>query len=157
MTHYPGPIPPNAPTLLSSVVGPTHATISWVVTAVAYTPERYSIVYSMHTADLDMRSNFTEGSSNYSNINQAYSVTIADLEPFTQYYYAVVAQNSFTTTESSISTFKTAEAGIIEVNVLSLLKHLKLYIACSTYSTAKFLLCCKHWLKECHTLMDSSD
>ena len=82
------------------------------MTSVAYTLETYSVIYGVSIGGLDMRSNFTDGSSNYSAINQAYSVTITDLKPFTQYYYSVVAHNSFTTTESNILTFKTTEAGI---------------------------------------------
>lgn len=89
------------------------ATISWVVTSVAYTLETYSVIYGVNTDALDTRSNFTYGSSNSTATNQAYSVTISGLEPFTQYYYAVVAHNSYTTTESSILTFKTAEAGML--------------------------------------------
>ena len=89
------------------------ATISWVVTSVSYTLEMYSVIYGVNTDALDMRSNFTYGSGNRTDINQAYSVTISGLEPFTRYYYAVVAHNSFTTTESSILTFKTTEAGML--------------------------------------------
>jgi hypothetical protein len=59
-----------------------------------------------------MTKNLTDGSNDGTTINQAYSLTITDLEPFTQYYYAVAAHNSFTTTESSIQTFRTAEAGM---------------------------------------------
>lgn len=112
---YTGPIPPNIPTLLSSIVGQTQATISWVVTSVAYTLETYSVIYGVNIDALDMRTNFTHGSSSYTVINQAFSVTISDLEPFRQYYYAVVAHNSFTTTQSSILIFKTTEAGMFSV------------------------------------------
>ena len=87
-------------------------TINWVVTSVAYTLEMYSVIYGVNSDALDMRSNFTYGSSSHTAINQAYSVTVYGLEPFTQYYYAVVAHNSFTTTESSILTFITTEAGM---------------------------------------------
>lgn len=81
------------------------------MTSIAYTLETYSVAYGVNRDDLDMRSNSTDGGNNYTAINQAYSLTITGLEPFTQYYYAVVAHNSFTTTESSILTFRTTEAG----------------------------------------------
>ena len=87
-----------------------------MVTSVAYTIETYSVKYGVSSDDLDMRSNSTDGSSNYTAINQAYSLIVTGLEPFTQYYYAVVAHNSFTTTESSILIFRTTEAGMLSVN-----------------------------------------
>lgn len=83
------------------------------MTSVAYTLETYSVTYGVNSDDLDMRSNSINGSGNYTVINQAHSLTIIELEPFTQYYYAVVAHNSFTTTESSILTFRTTEAGML--------------------------------------------
>ena len=110
---FTGSLPPNAPTLLSSIAGQTQATISWIVTSVAYTLETYSVKYGIRIDNLDMISNGTDGSSNSTAINQAYSLTITGLEPFTQYYYAVAAYNSFTTTESAIQAFRTTEAGML--------------------------------------------
>ncbi len=110
-TFCTGSLPPNAPTLLSSIAGQTQAAISWIVTSIAYTLETYSVKYGIRVGDLGMTKNLTDGSNDSTTINQAYSLTITGLEPFTQYYYAVAAHNSFTTTESSIQTFRTAEAG----------------------------------------------
>ena len=106
-----GSLPPNVPILLSSTAGQTQATISWVVTSVAYTLETYSISYGLSSDTLDMTNYLTEGSSNYTVTNQAYSATITGLDPFTLYYYVIVAQNTFTTTESAVQMFKTTEAG----------------------------------------------
>ena len=100
---------------MSSIAGQIQATISWVVTSIAYTLESYSVIYGVSRDDLDMSSNSTDGGNNYTAINQTYSLTITGLEPFTQYYYSVIAHNSFTTTESSILTFRTTEAGNITV------------------------------------------
>ena len=107
-----GSLPPNVPTLLNSIAGQTQATISWIVTSIAYTLETYSVEYGIRVDDLGMTKNLLGGSNDSAAINQAYSLTITDLEPFTQYYYAVTAHNSFTSTESSIQTFRTAEAGM---------------------------------------------
>ena len=87
-----GSLPPNVPILLSSTAGQTQATISWVVTSVAYTLENYSISYGPSSDTLDMTNYLTEGSPNYTATNQAYSATITGLDPFTLYYYAIVAQ-----------------------------------------------------------------
>ena len=110
---FTGSLPPDVPTLLSSIAGQTQATISWIVTSITYTLETYSVKYGIRIDDLDMTSNTTDRSNNSTAINQAYSLTITGLEPFTQYYYVVAAHNSFTTTESAIQTFRTTEAGML--------------------------------------------
>ena len=100
------------PIILSSSVGAVQVTINWIVTATAYTPEMYFIVYGLNNDTLDLRSDAVGGAANITDTNVAYSVTITGLRPFTQYYYRIDARNSFTTTESAIETFQTTEAGI---------------------------------------------
>ena len=100
------------PIILSSTVGAMQATINWIVTATAYTPESYFIVYGLRNDTLDLRSDPVEGATNLTTTNVAYSVTITGLHPFTQYYYRIDASNSFTTTESATETFQTTEGGI---------------------------------------------
>ena len=93
-------------------MGAVQATINWIVTAIVYTPETYFIVYGLSNDTLDLRSGPIGEATNITDTNVAYSVAITGLRPFTQYYYRVDACNSFTTTESTVETFQTTEAGI---------------------------------------------
>ena len=108
-----GPTAPNVAIILSSTVGAVQATINWIVTVTAYTPESYFIVYGLSNDTLDQRSDAVEGATNLTSTNMAYSITITGLRPFTQYYYRIDASNSFTTTETAIETFQTTEGGIL--------------------------------------------
>ena len=118
-----GPAAPNVPIVLSSTAGAAQATINWLVTATAYTPESYFIVYGLSNDTLDLRSDAIGGTANLTATNVAYSVTITGLRPFTRYYYRIDAHNSFTTTESAIQTLQTTEAGICKIaNQMPLLK-----------------------------------
>lgn len=111
MVHFVGPSAPSRPTILSSTVSTTQATISWIVVTIAYTPETYYIVYGTSNDTLDQRSNAIEGGANLTETNLAYSATITSLRPFTQFYYRIEVRNSFATIESAIQTFQTTEAG----------------------------------------------
>ena len=106
-----GPSAPNTPTILSTTVGSTQVTISWIVTAIAYTPESYFIVYGVSNDSLSLRSSAVDGSVNLTAVNLAYSATIMGLSPFTRYYYKIEARNSFTTSESDVSNFQTNQVG----------------------------------------------
>lgn len=77
-----GSLPPNVPILLNSIAGQTQATISWIVTSIAYTLETYSVEYGIRVDDLGMTKNLLGRSNDSAAINQAYSLTITDLEPF---------------------------------------------------------------------------
>lgn len=110
-------------------MGAVQVTINWIVTATAYTPESYFIVYGLSNDTLDLRSDAVGGTTNLTATNMAYSVTVTDLRPFTQYYYRIDASNSFITTESDVQTFQTTEGGICKMyqsNVI-LIIHIVLY------------------------------
>ena len=111
MVLFVGPSAPATPAILSSTVGTAQATISWIVTMVAYTPESYFIVYGLSNDTLNLRSTAIEGTANLTFTNLAYSATITDLRPFTQYFYLIEARNSFAATQSDIQSFQTNEAG----------------------------------------------
>ena len=96
---------------MGSTAGSTEATINWLVTAIAYTPESYFIVYGLSNDTLNLRSSAVEGVMNLTASNVVYSTTVTVLHPFTHYYYKIEARNSFTTTESAIQTFETRETG----------------------------------------------
>ena len=95
---------------MSSEPGTTQTTISWIVSEIMYTPENYTIMYGSNSESVNERSQVIEGTTDITTA-MAYLATIANLEPFTLYYYKVVAQNSFDSTESITQTFQTLEAG----------------------------------------------
>ena len=97
-------------------MGTTQATINWIVTTIAYTPENYFIVYGLSNNTLNLRSTAVEGVTNLTATNLAYSATITGLRPFTQYYYRIDALNTFTTTEGTIQAFRTTEAGNCKIS-----------------------------------------
>ena len=106
-----GPSTPSTPTILSSTIGTRQATITWIVTSITYTPESYAILYGVANDSLSLRSSIVEGSVNLTAMNQAYSITIMDLSPYTRYYYKIEASNSFAASESVTDTFQTNQAG----------------------------------------------
>ena len=112
-THYyaVGPTAPFDPVPMRVLSYSTRASITWIVTAIRYTPEDYHIEYGLSNDTLSMRSEVVNGSTNLTSTNLAYSATLLDLRPFTQYHYRIVASNSFTASQSAVETFRTAEAG----------------------------------------------
>ena len=106
-----GPSAPSTPTILSSTIGTRQATITWIVTSITYTPESYAILYGVANDSLSLRSSAVEGAVNLTAVNQAYSITIMDLNPYTRYYYKIEASNSFASAESDTNTFQTNQAG----------------------------------------------
>jgi len=107
-----GPTSPNAPSIQRSIPYSTEALVSWRVGKIAYTQENYHVEFGVSNDALTMRSEAVNGSSNLTSINQLYSVTLTGLDPFTQYYYTVVATNSFITAQTTVQAFQTTEAGV---------------------------------------------
>ena len=110
-----GAIAPNVPIIEQTRPGPTDAIISWTVRAIAYTSESYHIEYGLDENSLIMESEIINGTLNFTSSNLMYLTTITNLQPFTQYYYRVVATNSFTTAETSVQMFRTSESGLIYI------------------------------------------
>ena len=106
-----GPSAPATPVILSGTARTTQATITWIATVIAYTPESYYIVYGLSNDSLNLRSMAVEGTANLTATNWAYSATITGLHPFTHYYYLIEARNSFTITQSDVQMIQTTEAG----------------------------------------------
>jgi len=51
------------------------------------------------------------GSVNLTSLNSLFSSAVYNLQPYTLYYYRVVAENSFSTSQTSVGTFRTTESG----------------------------------------------
>ena len=107
-----GPSLPLIPTPLESVTASaTSATIRWLISSVAYTPENYTIAYGVSSAQLDSTSDIVTGSQDITVTNAVFEVTVDGLHPFTVYYYKVEARNRHGTTLSVTYSFQSATAG----------------------------------------------
>lgn len=89
--------------------------------AIAYTPENYRIEFGVSNDALTMRSEVINGSSNLTSTDLLYSATLTGLSPFTQYYYRIVATNSFITTQTEVQMFQTSEVGMYIVSKKNLI------------------------------------
>ena len=85
----------------------TRADISWVVPSFTYGRETYVVQYGFNQDALTMTTDTIFSGLDTLLTYQLFSVTIKDLQPFTQYYYRVLATNILTTTTSDVATFTT--------------------------------------------------
>ena len=103
-----GPTPPEQPTGLGfDDITYISAILEWTIPYVSYTPENYQIRYGLTEANLDQASQIVDGGTDLVSTNQVFSVGLTGLLPDTNYYWIVVSNNSFASTESSIGTFLT--------------------------------------------------
>ena len=109
------PVQPVGLTFINTTF--TTATLQWTVPYIAYTPETYQIYHGTDETMLDLSSKTVTGSSDLEVINQVFTVDLTELIHDTTYYYQVIATNSYTTTESDITTFMT-------IPIRKLLNHL---------------------------------
>lgn len=100
--------PINPIDVVHTTLSSKQAEIHWLVPAINYTPENYTVIYGKDEALLNYsRSDTVVGTDDIKEINQFYSVTLEELEANTTYYYQVIARNSFGTNSSDIKTLKT--------------------------------------------------
>lgn len=78
------------------------AEIQWLIPAINYTPENYTVIYGKDEALLNYSSDTVVGTSDIKETNQLYSITLENLEANTTYYYQVIARNSFGTNSSDV-------------------------------------------------------
>ncbi len=71
-----------------------NAEIQWLIPAIVYTPENYSVVYGTDQTQLRYSSEVIIGTNIITYTNQVHSATLSGLESNTTYYYQVVARNS---------------------------------------------------------------
>ena len=105
---------PNQPLLGGVKVFATKAEISFTVTSVAYTPEKYSVMFGTSSE----QANWLSGNSTFTNTsgltfltdtNLSYTIILEDLKSAQLYYYCVVAMNTINTTKSETNVFITLE------------------------------------------------
>ena len=105
--------PPLVPVVADVITTPYSANVSWMVTSIVHDAETYTVYYGTDSIALV---NSTERLGP-ATISDTYTITINGLMPFTTYYYIVSAVNSEGTTNTSVMTFMTDEAGMAMVIV----------------------------------------
>ncbi len=106
-----GPAAPSFTDLTATSDFYDTATIQWTVPVIAYTPETHVVHYGTDMSTLD-RMNYTISSGrDFSTTNLKFSVDLMGLDIDTDYYYRLVATNTFTSTSSSVFNFTTPNRG----------------------------------------------
>ena len=100
-------LPLSPPIVVYSEVSHTSAKISWVISAVSYTPETYFVAFGFSPNNLVFNSSLVDGSTDLTARKKIFSLMLNYLEPSTAYYVSVVAVNSYGSAESSTISFET--------------------------------------------------
>lgn len=110
---YPGPAEPTRPIEVAAVnITLDSVTVQWVVSYLAYTPERYLVLYGTSNASLDRTSDVVLSTADLAASNETYNISVNGLEPNRKYYFKVYSSNTFDSVETAVMTFKTAESGM---------------------------------------------
>lgn len=92
-------------------VAATSATVVWVIPAIIYTAEYYSVQYGVIEDMLDQSSSSISSGSDITIVDQMYNITLQNLHPDYTYYYQVTAVNTLFSTSTEVFSFQTPEAG----------------------------------------------
>ena len=93
---------------LSAVnINRTTADITWVVPSVTYGRETYIVRYGVSLDSLSTETETIPSGLDTLLTYQSFSVTLKGLQPFTQYYFRVLATNILATTSSDAVAFTT--------------------------------------------------
>lgn len=116
-TAYTGPSNPRAAVLGHLVINSTTAvTVQWSVPEVTYSPELYTVYYTLNTSGCPASDESYIKSSTVYGLNhtgyiterhQQYSVVLNNLQPIRSYCYKVVSRNTAGRTDSVIGIFIT--------------------------------------------------
>ena len=107
-----GPMSPEPPVdLLTDSVTTHSATVSWIVTTIAFTPETYVVHYGTSMDSLGNRSDPIMGLSNFTTMNYKFLITLTALTPNTVYFYYINSTNTLGSDVSQIANFTTEIEG----------------------------------------------
>ena len=109
---YAAMVSPFPPMLREVTTTPYSVNISWVIPAIVFDQENYTVQYGTDMTMLLSTSELVQGSNNRSTINGLFFVCITGLTPFTTYHYIIVATNSVGITRTSVMSSTTDETGI---------------------------------------------
>lgn len=108
LTNFIAQQPPHVVEVLSSNTTSTSAIITWRVSAMAYTPENYTVQY--HRLELQTDIKYSEeilGTTDILATNLTYTVILTDLQEASTYSYTVQASNCNGTTITEARNFTT--------------------------------------------------
>ena len=108
----------------------TTATMSYLITAIAYTPERYRVEY--HGLELQPYLNvtdFTYSSTDITATNQSFTVTLTGLEEANTYSFVVVAVNCLGNTTTKVMNLTTLSACKLSYMIHYMIQYSTLYDA----------------------------
>ncbi len=98
-----GPVTPVFTDLNATVVPYEGAIIEWTVPVITYTPETYVVHYGTGRDVLHHRSTSLSSGNDFEAKNLSFRALLTDLN-FTDYFYQLVATNSFGSTFSNVRT-----------------------------------------------------
>ena len=100
--------PPFTPMNITTIVTSTTAIITFIVPAIAYTPEEHYIQYiGLELQNEQKISSAIVGPSNLSTINVEYSITLGGLEEDNTYNFSVMSVNCIGSVTTSTMNFTT--------------------------------------------------
>ena len=102
---------PLGPIVLKVITTPYSVNISWIAASIVHDAETYRVYYGTDSIALVNSTERLEPT----NVPDTYTVNISGLVPFTTYYYIVSANNSLGFTNTSVTTFRTNETGMVMV------------------------------------------
>ena len=104
----------------------TSVNISWIITAVTYTPENYIVHYNASFNKLSNISDIVRGTTDINEFielkNKTYSIVLTDLYPGVKYNYYISTINTVGRVNSNYSSFYTEEIGMFLIKILIFLK-----------------------------------
>ncbi len=85
------------------------ATIQWTIPLIAYTPETYVVYYGTDMSTLDRKSDTVSSGNDFAATNIRLFVELVGLTFSTEYYYQLVANNTFASNSSEVMNFTTPQ------------------------------------------------
>ena len=122
--------PPFTPVNVTTIVTPTTAIITLIVSPIAYMPEEQYIQYiGLELQNEQKISSAIVGPSNLSTINVEYSITLGGLEEDNTYNFSVVSVNcvgSVTTSTMNFTTLPSCKTYFCHCNIFYMFMHILL-------------------------------
>ena len=109
-----GPLPPSGLAENFTIVGVSYelAIIQWVVQYIAYTPETYRIQYRKQGEEEVIQTSIPiMGSTNFSAVNEQFTLALDGLDANATYYATVVSSNTIGTDRTVEVTFQILATG----------------------------------------------
>ena len=112
-----GPVSPNVPTDASAnVISYNTVQIQFTVDSIAYSVEKYKVLYGVRSDNLVNQSGVIQGNSNLSSVHESFRTTLSGLDHNRVYYYSIEASNSHGKVFTPIRSFQTPRIGLLHTS-----------------------------------------